>query len=132
MAVSQACWPPKLTAEPTIQGYLTDANQRSYSRDLGRSFSLGGNHYYLFADTFCKNGSGTFVGISSNTASFIRDLTRPLESSYLAIDEQGLVEPLLQLTEKEKQYQVENKGHRYVLWPFSGVVEIKNGVGLAW
>lgn len=132
MSLPVARWPPELTAKPAIQGYLTDTNHRSYSRDIGRSFSLGGNLYYLFGDTFCKDDAGCFVGLVSNSYSLIRDPSRPLESSYWSIDETNLVEPLLNLTDEETQFAESNGGLRYVLWPFSGVVDIGDGTGLAW
>ncbi|KAL9102345.1 MAG: hypothetical protein Q9163_002495 [Psora crenata] len=116
--------------EPEILGYLTDVNQIGYSRDIGRSFTLGGRIYHIFGDTFCKNSGGEFVGLVSNTASMVMDKTKPLESSYLCIEENGMVEPLLPLIDEEIRLQQEQPKQRVTLWNFSGVVEVFPGVGL--
>ena len=132
MAPTPAIWPPALTAEPDIQGYLTDINQIGYSRDIGRSFTLGGNLYYVFGDTFCKNKSGVFVGLRDNTASMVIDKSKPAESSYLDIREDGMVEPLVPLNDEEKELQKNHPEQRVTLWCFGGVVEIDPGIGLLW
>ncbi|KAL9127533.1 MAG: hypothetical protein Q9217_003601 [Psora testacea] len=110
-------------AEPEIMGYLTDINQIGYSRDIGRSFRLGGSVYFIFGDTFCKNSAGEFVGLVSNTVSMVMDEIKPLESSYLCIKEDGMVEPLIPLNEEEIKLQKEHPEQRVTLWNFSGVVE---------
>ena len=127
-----AAWPPALTGEPEILGYLTDVNKIGYSRDVGRSFTLGGNVYYMFGDTFCKNKSGKFVGLIDNTVSKVVDESKPLESSYLDIREDGIVEPLLQLNDEEKELQKTCPEQRVTLWSFGGVVEISPFDGLMW
>ena len=119
-------------AEPEILGYLTDINKIKYSRDIGRSFTLGGNVYYIFGDTFCYDCNGDFVGLPSNTVSMITDKAKPLESSYLCIEDSGLVEPLIPLNEEETQLAKDHPGRRITLWAFGGVVEISPGVGLIW
>lgn len=132
MASTPACWPPVLTTEPQVLGYLTDINRRRYSRDVGRSFSLGGKIYHNFGDTFCYNAAGSYVGLQHNTASMILDRYKPTESSYQAIREDGLVEPLLRLTREEEQLQVDNPSQRVVLWAFGSVLEVTYGVGVIW
>ena len=132
MTPTPAQWPPVLTTEPEILGYLADLNRIGYSRDIGRSFTLGGNIYYMHGDTFCKNKDGEFVGIVDNTTSLVIDKRKPLESSYLTIREDGMVEPLLHLNDEEKELQKIDPGKRVTLWSFGGVVEIKPQVGLMW
>ncbi|KAG8533746.1 uncharacterized protein KY384_001487 [Bacidia gigantensis] len=132
MAQTQACWPPTLTTDPEILGYLTDINKINYSRDIGRSFHLGGNIYHQYGDTFCKNSKGDFVGVVCCTTSKVVDQSKPLQSSYLAIDSNGLVMPLLSLNDEEIAYQKNNPGNRPTLWAFGGVVEVGNGIGLLW
>ena len=119
-------------ADPEILGYLTDINGIGYSRDIGRSFTLGGNAYHIFGDTFCKDSTGEFVGLVSNSVSMVVDKNKPLESSYLCIKDNGMVEPLLPLNEKEIKLQKEHPEQRVTLWCFSGVVEVIPGIGLMW
>ena len=132
MGPTPAKWPPVLTKSPEVLGYLKDVNQIGYSRDIGRSFTLSGNVYHMYGDTFCKNKDGKFVGVVCNTISKVVDNARPLESSYLEINNDGVVQPLLQLNQAEKDLQKNNPDQRVVLWSFGGVVEIESGVGLMW
>ena len=131
MACVPASWPPVLTCEPEILGYLKDTNGIQKSRDQGRSFSLGGKKYYLFGDTFCSDNAGKPTCVS-NTFALVGDQSRPLESTYLRIDGNGVMEPFLKLTDTELQYQNSTPGERYTLWGFSGVLEVADGLGLLW
>lgn len=131
MTCPPAIWPPALACDPEILGYLKDTNGIQKSRDQGRSFSLGGKKYYLFGDTFCNDNAGNPTCVS-NTLAFVSDPARPLESTYLHVDNCGVMEPFLKLTETELHYQNNTAGERYTLWAFSGVLEIAEGLGLLW
>lgn len=115
-----------------VIGYLHDTNGIEYSRDIGRSFQLGNQIYYIFGDTFCKNQEGDYVGIQSNTVAIVNDREMPHLTSYLCIRDDGIVEPLLPLNPEEVQFQEENDNVRFTLWGFGGVVEVSDGVGLLW
>lgn len=113
-------------------GYVVDQNGCNYSRDIGRSFILGSRTYYIFGDTFCKTADGNYVGLQNNTASLVLDPGSPLETRYLSINDSGLVNPLVPLSQEERQIEQDNIGSCVKLWGFGGVVEISDGVGLLW
>lgn len=127
---TRALYPPVAESHPAPSGYIQDYTRIGYSRDIGRSSQFGGHTYYVFGDTFCKDRQGTFVGITSNTVAIMPDREHPLESQYLAIKPDGMVEPLLPLNEDE--ILLEKSGVRIVLWAFGGIVETNPGVGWTW
>ncbi|KAL8903016.1 MAG: hypothetical protein Q9207_004223 [Kuettlingeria erythrocarpa] len=127
----QAKW---LTDGPKVKdvevlGYVEPPNQPHFSRDIGRSFTLGGRIYYVFGDTFCND-----AGISSNTVQWVPDHTKPQNAYYLKQEKNGLVIPLIDLNDDEKEeltYPM-NKDRRIAFWCFGGVVEVSPGVGWTW
>ena len=125
-----AVYPP-VVESTEILGYIKDTNGISYSRDIGRSSHIGGRVYYTFGDTFCKDKSGKFVGLQNNTAAIVVDRTKPLESTYLSIQEDGTVDALVPLTEAEILL-THNKDKRVTLWAFGGIVETSPGTGWTW
>lgn len=125
-----ASYPPMVETHPVPFGYVQDRNRIGYSRDIGRSSMFAGHYYYLFGDTFCKDRNGYFVGLTSNTVAIMPDKTYPLETQYLSIKPDGIVEPLLKLTDDEKALQ--NGDLRIGLWPFGGIVETTPEVGWMW
>lgn len=127
-AVKYAAHPPLATFE--ILGYVKDENGEGYSRDIGRSFELGGKLYYLFGDTFCKK-NGEYVGLQNNTCAIIPDIEQPLQSKYLDIKDNGIVQPLVPFNDKERNMiDSDDDCERITLWGFGGVCEISHGVGL--
>lgn len=130
--IHQACWPAELESPPTILGYVLDVNTRGYSRDIGRSFQLGGFTYYVFGDTFCKDQDGYFRGITSNTVALVSDTGKPTRCTYQSIDDKGMVAPFLELIEHENLYREEHPKSRIILWSFGGLVEVEEGVGYVW
>ncbi len=119
---------PPVVAKVEMLGYIEDTNAISYSRDIGRSSILKGNVYYMFGDTFCKNQQGAFVGVQSTTSSIINKPSQPLSSTYLTIQEDGVVDALVPLTEAEHRQEKiiwKDKTHpRVTLWAFGGMVEV--------
>ena len=125
-----AVYPPVIESVKVL-GYVMDRNGIGYSRDIGRSFTFGGRCYYIFGDTFCKNQHGDFVGVQSNTAALVESPAEPLNSAYLSIQEDGMVDALIPLTGDElclgKREEV-----RVTLWAFGGLVEVSPGLGYIW
>ena len=126
---SRAVYPPVVESSETL-GYIVDQNGIGYSRDIGRSSSLGGRQYYIFGDTFCKNVQGDFVGLTCNSAAIIPDSTKPLESAYLNIRDNGMVDALVPLTDAECRLSKEKV--RVILWAFGGISESRPGLGWMW
>ena len=114
-----------------ILGYIKDVNDISYSRDIGRPFHLFGNTYLYFGDTFCKNANGDFVGCMNNTVAIVPDKKQPLATSYLEIEEDGMVRPFIPLNEEEVNFEKSGKG-QIKLWAFGGVVQIDDVTGVTW
>ena len=110
-------------------GYVDTPGRPYYSRDIGRSFTLGGRIYYIYGDTFCND-----AGISSNTYQVIPDHTKPRDAYYLSVDATGLVHPLIEVNEDEVRFLKSpgNEKKRIAFWCFGGVVEISPGVGWTW
>ena len=127
-----ALYPP-VVDKIEVLGYVNDTSNIAYSRDIGRSFILNGRVYYMFGDTFCKTKKGVFVGIQSTTSSIVCDESKPTESTYLTKQEDGLVDPLVPLTEaehrKEKIPWKDGTRPRVTLWAFGGMVE---SLGFGW
>ena len=126
---AKAMHPPE--AEVEVLGYIRDLNGCSYARDIGLSFKIAGDHhFYFFGDTFCKDHEGNFVGLSHNTAAYIPNILQPLECAYPRIDEKGVVEPLLRLTDGEKASETDNR--RIALWHYGGFVHGEWQGGWMW
>lgn len=123
-------YPPVVETHPVPSGYLQDINRIGYSRDIGRSSFFAGHYYYLFGDTFCKNRHGEYVGVTGNTIAIVPDNRFPLDSQYLSIQPDGMVDPFLTLNEDETLLQ--QNGVRVALWPFGGIVETAPEVGWIW
>lgn len=124
-----------LSSLPSRSANLSPAvNGIGYSRDVGRSSVLGGRVFYQFADTFCKNERGEFVGVVSNTCAAVPEIRHPTRSQYLDIESDGRVAPLIRLTDRERQWeadQVDAKG-RMTLWGFGGIVEDIEDTAVGW
>ena len=125
-----AAYPPTVESNK-ILGYVEEVNGIFHSRDIGRSFELFGNVYLKFGDTFCNNSNGEFVGLANNTVAIIEDTSQPLKSQYLEVEENGFIEPFIQLTYEEQKFEEKKEG-RVVLWAFGGVVEMEDGTGRLW
>lgn len=126
-----AAYPP-VVESCTIEGYLHELSNIEHSRDIGRPFSLFGEHYVLFGDTFCKNKAGDFVGVANNTAAQVPLPAWPLLTKYLEYEENEMVKPFIPLTEGEKEFEKMPGGGRVCLWTFGGVVEMEDGTGRVW
>lgn len=135
-----AIYPPILE-ECKILGYVTDKNGIRYSRDIGRSMVIHFDQdngtqsvepYYLFGDTFCKNAQGDYVGIQDQTAAYVGNKAKFLESEYREIEPDGMVKQLVPLNEEEKRLLEENPGTRITKWPFGGYAEVGSSVGAIW
>lgn len=126
----RASYPPVVETHPVPYGYVEDQNRLGYARDIGRSSEFAGRCYYLFGDTFCKNRDGVYVGVTSNSVAIVPDRTYPMETRYLNIKPDGVVTPLLCLTDEEAAQQ--NGDLRICLWPFGGIVETTPEVGWLW
>lgn len=127
---ARASYPPTAERHPVPIGYVQDHNRVGYSRDIGRSSLFAGYWYYVFGDTFCKNRQGDFVGMTSNTVAIIPNTAEPLETQYLDIKPDGIVQPLIPLNEAETLLEL--GGVRVVLWAFGGIVETVPEVGWIW
>jgi hypothetical protein len=129
-----ACYPPRLE-NIEILGYVDDASNIGYSRDIGRSAILKGRVYYMFGDTFCKNKKGEFIGVQSTTSALVPDKSQPLSSTYLTWQEDGLVDNFVPLTEAEHRLEKivwnDKTRPRVTLWAFGGMVETL-GAGWLW
>jgi hypothetical protein len=126
---ARACYPP-IAESAEILGYIQDVNGIGYSRDIGRSSTLGGHLYYVFGDTFCKNEEGEFVGITSNTVAIVPNRQMPVATAYMDIDEHGMVNALVPLSDSERH--LEEQGVRVILWAFGGIAETRPGLGWTW
>ncbi len=126
---------PPIVDKWEVLGYVDDATNIGYSRDIGRSSIFKGRVYYLFGDTFCNNKDGEFIGIQSSTSAVVLDKSKPLKSTYLACQEDGLVDQLVPLTEAEHRLEKtvwkDNTHPRVTLWAFGGMVEAL-GNGWLW
>lgn len=114
-----AAFPP-VVEEAKIQGYLHEMSNIEHSRDIGRSFELSGQRYYIFGDTFCKNKKGDFVGLANNTVAHVPLPAHPCLTSYLEYEENEMVKLFVPLTEEEEAFEECNEGSRVVLWMFGG------------
>ena len=94
-----------MVAKIEVIDYIQDRNGLGYSRDIGRSFSLNGNNFYIFGDTFCKNPAGDFIGISNNTAAILPDKEKFCHSRYLEFNDDDTVKTFVPLTAEEKKLQ---------------------------
>ncbi|MCJ1370988.1 hypothetical protein MMC20_002203 [Loxospora ochrophaea] len=124
-----ASYPPELISMTKL-GYVKEHSGVQYSRDVGRTSAFAHTQFFIFGDTFCWDGQGQFVGVQSNTASII-NAPVPIETTYPSIQPNGLVDPLIPLTEHEKRLEKE-ENVRVTLWPFGGIVETQPGWGWAW
>ncbi|KAI9796197.1 MAG: hypothetical protein M1833_006448 [Piccolia ochrophora] len=125
---------PPAVEDVHILGYVIDDNGCDYSRDIGRSSTIGGRVFYQFGDTFCKTSNGEFVGVVSNTIALCRNLNHPLDTEYLEIDEGGLVAPFVPLTPEEIEFEKHKDVHqrRMTIWSFGGIVEDFPGAHSGW
>lgn len=89
---------------------------------------LGGHAYYFFDDASCRDGEGNFGVVQSNSAAIVMDPTSPLISAYLSIQHDGMVDPLVQLTDEERHLQAESNV-LVTLRALGGMVETSPGVG---
>lgn len=124
-----ATYPPVISSITTL-GYISDINNIGYSRDIGRSFTLGGHHWIVFGDTFCKNTAGDFVGITNNTTAIMHDPGNSLASEYLEIEKDGMVKPFVPFQCGEVPSA--ESGDRVTLWNFGGLVELEDRTGRVW
>ena len=120
-----AAYPPKVSNIEVV-GYVDDANEIGYSRDIGRSFTLNGRQFYIFGDTFCKDSTGNFVGLVNNTVALVLERHNPCMSKYLDFNDDDTVKCFVPLTMEEKNWQ-KSTGGRVTLWGFGGVVELQDG-----
>ncbi len=124
---SPKCWP---SAEHLV-------NARGYSRDIGRS-SVFKNHVFVqFGDTFCKDGYGEFVGVTSHTCAGVGEVGQiddPTLSEYASIQPDGMVDSFIPLTPSDKKFEDDHSddGARVTLWSFGGIAEDGPGAGRGW
>lgn len=126
---ARACYPP-MVESVEILGYIKDTNGIGYSRDIGRSSTLGGHSYYVFGDTFNKNDRDEFVGITSNTVAIVPDRANPLLVKYMDIQKDGMVDALIPLNDSE--CRLAEQGVRVILWAFGGIAETRPDLGWTW
>lgn len=123
-------WPPKVNSIE-ILGEIKDTNGRNIPRDFGRSISLGGELFYVFADTFCFDDDKHFVGVSSSTCAHIGDKCSPTLCSYWSSE--PLVPEFIPFTPEDKEYNKRKKKEgtpcRVANWAFGGVIEHPPGSG---
>ena len=62
----------------------------------------------------------------------VLDKNKPLESSYLCVEDNGMIPPLIPLNAEEKKLEQDHPEQRVLLWGFGGVVEFYPGGGLMW
>lgn len=123
MSIKQgsASYPP-IVKQAKILGYVAETNGIFHSRDIGRGFSLSGNVYLMFGDTFCNDSNGEFMGLVNNTVAIMEDFKQPLRSKYVEYGDNGLVKPFLPLTPEEVALEMDGKG-TYIsesFFPFPG------------
>lgn len=127
-------WPPEFVRPTDLLGEVRDINGRDIPRDIGRSFSLSGQHYFLFGDTFCKDDAGNWLECANNTYALVPDTRDPTKSQYLTNDPQ--VPPFIPYREDEERFTKDpenKKDHRRIVnWCFGGVVETYDGSGEGW
>ncbi|KAK4690413.1 hypothetical protein P7C71_g6371, partial [Lecanoromycetidae sp. Uapishka_2] len=136
-----AAYPPVVSSIKAL-GYISDVNGIGYSRDIGRCFALGGHHWIVFGDTFCKNADGDFVGLTNNTAALLHDKAPndlhlksivgselPV-SKYREIRKDDVVKPFIPFQVGEVPSP--DSGDRIVLWNFGGCVELEDKTGRVW
>ena len=126
---------PPVVKSTELMGYVKDASNIGYSRDIGRSSMLKGQWYYMFGDSFIKNRSGEFIGVQSTTAAVVPNCDCPLESTYLNVLENEMVDAFIPLTKNEHALESvtweDSSKPRVTLWAFGGMVEILNN-GWVW
>jgi hypothetical protein len=134
---ARIAWPPRIDSLEML-GEIKDINGRNIPRDLGRSITLAGQHFYMFADTFCFDDAGQFVGLISNTCAYIPDINNPTKCSYW---HDAPKEPeFIPMTPDDEAYNRNNEGtgKRVANWAFGGVIEDgldrngKGGNGTGW
>ena len=126
--IPRAVYPPAAESYTTL-GYLKDTNNFEYGRENGRCFTLGGRTYLTWGDSWVKDDDVSYEYIALNSVALVRDESKPFESSYQSYQENGIVNPLLAVTEAETGF---TRGYRICLWSFGGVVEMSPGEGLMW
>lgn len=126
--IPRAVYPPAAESY-TRFGYLKDTNNFEYGRENGRCFTLGGRTYLIWGDSWVKDDDVSYEHIALNSVALVRDESKPFESSYQSYQENGIVNPLLTVTEAETGF---TRGFRICLWSFGGVVEMSPGEGLMW
>lgn len=126
--VPRASYPPVVESAVTL-GYLTDTNGFKYGRENGRCFTLGGRTYLTFGDSRVKYNDVHIRYMALNAVAVVRDESKPLESSYLSFQENGIVNPLITEIDGENNF---TKKYRICLWSFGGAVETSPGEGFMW
>ena len=124
-----AAYPPTVE-RMKILGYMVDESGIFFSRDIGRSFELGGKIFLVFGDTFCKDEAGKFIGLVNNTCAAFDDRNEPLKTRYIEYDENRVLKPFIPFLEAERRYN--RPGRRVVIWAFGGAVEVEDGTGRVW
>ena len=130
-SVGYALCPPIVT-ETQILGYVDETNGIFHSRDIGVPFSLSGQIYLIFGDTFCKNKFGKYVGLVSNTTAIMKDPAQPTKSKYLEAESDGKIKPFISKSQDEVEKEKRFENVRVTLWSFGGVVEVADGTGRVW
>lgn len=130
-----ALYPPVIEAVEKL-GYVKDGDNRVKSRDIGRSFVIGGRYYYIFGDTFCKNEQGLFIDLQTNSVAK-PSKGNPLLTRGLGIKpDDGMVDYLIPRDDEEKGIE-KNKlplgeMFRIKLWCFGGVAVTSPEMGWLW
>ena len=130
-----AVYPPVVQSVQKL-GYLKDGDDRARSRDIGRSFIIGGRCYYIFGDTFCKNEEGYYIDLQTNS------VAKPSHEDSLVTHclgikpDDGMVDYLVPRDDEEKGIE-RNKlplgeMFRVKLWCFGGVAVTQSGMGWLW
>lgn len=107
---------------------------RHYSRDVGRTSSIGGRIFWQFGDTFCKNLAGEYVGLVAHTVADLLDERYPQMTAYAEFDARDCAKLFIPFTEEEAQLDANSESPmgRPTLWGFGGMVEDSAEAGTGW
>ncbi|KAI9883434.1 MAG: hypothetical protein M1823_004808 [Watsoniomyces obsoletus] len=127
-----AVWPPRATFN--VLGYVRDLSNRQYSRDVGRTSSVGGRIFWQFGDTFCKNDAGQYVGLVAHTVADHLDESEPSVTAYAEFDARECAKLFIPFTKEEARLDADpgNPIGRPTLWSFGGIVEDFENAGTGW